>query len=195
MQVHPVTLELPDGEARLEPLAKAHAADLLHAGADPAVWLYSFSQQPRTLADAEHYVRDALAAKGELPFAIVNRADGRAIGSTRYLDILPAHRSVEIGATWIGTPWQRTSINTECKLLLLRHAFTVLRCVRVQLKADARNTRSHAAMERIGAHYEGTLRKHRILPDGFVRDTVYYSVIAEEWPEVEKRLLARLARA
>lgn len=192
MNVIPVTLELEVGTARLEPLTRAHARDLLDAGSDPEIWRYSLSAQPLTLAEAESHVDAALAAPDECPFAIVHRAEGRAIGSTRYLDIQPRHRAVEIGSTWIGARWQRTSINTECKLLLMRHAFVVLGCVRVQLKADTRNQRSCAAMERIGARYEGTLRKHRILRDGFIRDTAYYSVIAQEWPAVERRLVARL---
>jgi len=195
MALSPVTLELESGQARLEPLSLAHAADLLVAGSDPEIWRYQFTVQPRSLADVEQYIAAACGARDELPFAIVHRAQRRAIGSTRYLDIQEKHKSVEIGSTWIGKPWQRTSINTECKLLLLRHAFSVLGCVRVQLKADARNLGSRTAMERIGARYEGTLRKHRILPDGFVRDTAYYSIVAEEWPVVEKHLLTLIARS
>lgn len=128
------------------------------------------------------------------PFAIVHQPTGKAIGSTRCLDIQPENRSLEIGWTWIGTPWQRTAINTECKYLLLRHAFETLNCVRVQLKTDARNQRSQQAILRIGAKLEGTLRKHRINYDGHIRDSVYFSVIAEEWPVVKAKLEQMLAR-
>jgi RimJ/RimL family protein N-acetyltransferase len=130
----------------------------------------------------------AEAAGSELPFAIIDTATSRVIGSTRSMEIIPAHRALEIGWTWIGVPWQRTGCNTLCKFLLLRHAFEHLAMNRVQFKADARNTKSRAAIERIGGIYEGTLRKHRIARDGFVRDSAYYSVIAEEWPKVKNRL-------
>ncbi|HRJ48186.1 MAG TPA: GNAT family protein, partial [Opitutaceae bacterium] len=127
-------------------------------------------------------------------FAVIRRADGRAVGSTSYLDIAPEHRRIEIGWTWLGAEARRTAINTECKYLLLRHAFETLGCGRVQLKTDARNLRSQAAIERIGAKREGVLRRHLVMPDGFVRDTVMFSILAEEWPAVKARLEANLAR-
>jgi RimJ/RimL family protein N-acetyltransferase len=123
-----------------------------------------------------------------VPFAIVLRASGRAVGSTRYIDIRRAHRGLEIGWTWIGREWQRTAVNSECKRLLLEHAFEVLGALRVQLKTDARNTRSQRAIERLGAKREGVLRAHMVLADGFVRDSVMYSVIAAEWPSVKQGL-------
>ena len=130
-----------------------------------------------------------VAAGGtQLPFAIVHRGSGKGVGSTRYLDIRRSDRGLEIGWTWIGTDYQRTVINTECKYLLLRHAFEDLGAVRVQMKTDLRNVRSQRAIERLGAVREGVLRKHIVLWDGFIRDTVYYSVIHEEWPEVKRRL-------
>jgi RimJ/RimL family protein N-acetyltransferase len=136
---------------------------------------------------------EAQEAGRELPFAVVEVATARAIGSTRYEDILPRHRALEIGWTWYGVPWQRTACNTQCKYLLLRHAFEALGAVRVQMKADTRNERSRRAIERTGAVFEGVLRKHRILPDGYVRDSAMYSVVAGEWPAVKAHLERHLA--
>lgn len=137
----------------------------------------------------------AEAAKGtRIPFAIIDQASGRAVGSTSYLDVAPEHRRIEIGWTWLGAPARRTAVNTECKLLLLRHAFETLGCGRVQLKIDGRNLRSQTAIARLGAFREGVLRKHVILPDGFVRDTVMFSITADEWPGVRARLEDFLAR-
>ncbi len=134
------------------------------------------------------------AARGtELPFVIIDRTTGRPCGSTRYLEIQPVNRSLEIGWTWYSRRVQRTSINTECKLMLMRHAFETLGCVRVQLRTDARNARSQAAIRRLGAQYEGTFRRSRILWDGYIRDSVFFSVISDEWPGVKAGLEAKLA--
>src|SRR5258708_33070454 len=124
----------------------------------------------------------------DLPFGGVHQATGRAIGASRYLDIQPANRAVEIGGTWYGRDFQRTAVNTESKYLLLSHAFERLGCVRVQLKTDLRNERSQHAIERIGAQREGVLRHNKIMPDGHLRDSVYYSILAEEWPAVKAKL-------
>jgi RimJ/RimL family protein N-acetyltransferase len=124
----------------------------------------------------------------ELPFAVIHLATGRVAGATRYMDIRPEHRGLEIGGTWYGTDFQRTAVNTECKYLLLRHAFEVLGCIRVQLKTDSRNERSQRAIERIGAVREGVLRNHMIMPDGVYRHSVYYSVLDAEWAGVKRRL-------
>jgi RimJ/RimL family protein N-acetyltransferase len=191
--IAPVTLALPNGRIRLEPLRPHHAEELLRTCGDPAVWTYAVDH-PTDLPSMRRFIETAMAAEAagrELPFAIVEPETG-AVGSTRYLDIQREHAGVEVGWTFLGTRWQRTSCNTECKLLLFRHAFATLGAERVQLKADARNAASLRAMERIGAVREGTLRRHRILPDGFVRDSVYFSVIREEWPRVEARLTAML---
>ena len=131
----------------------------------------------------------------EIAFAIVDAASGRAVGSTRYLDIERDHRALEIGWTWIGPAWRRTPINTECKLLLLTHAFEALAAHRVTLKTDARNVVSQRAIERIGAVREGVLRRHRVCWDGSIRDTVYYGIIDAEWPAVKARLEGFLAGA
>ena len=142
------------------------------------------------------WVRDMLArqAKGtDLAFAVVHQETGRAIGASRYLDIQPANRAVEIGGSWYGRDYQRTAVNTESKYLLLGHAFDDLGCIRVQLKTDRRNERSQRAIERLGAVREGLLRHSMIMPDGHVRDSVYYSILAEEWPGVKARLEGCLA--
>ena len=127
-------------------------------------------------------------------FAIVEAASGRAVGSTRFLDILRAHRALEIGWTWVGASFQRTAINTECKLLLLGHAFDGHGAHRVTLKTDARNLRSQRAIERIGGVREGVLRRHRVCWDESVRDTVYYGIVDHEWPQVKARLEAKIRR-
>jgi len=182
--------------AILEPLSLAHAAALFEAGTDDATWRYMPRPALRSQEDAESMIRQALADAedgSEAPFAIVEAVSGRAVGSTRYLDVQMKHRALEIGWTWIGTRWQRTAVNTECKLLLLTHAFEGLGAHRVTLKTDARNVRSQRAIERIGGVREGVLRRHRVCWDGSVRDTVYYGIVDAEWPAVKARLEARLA--
>jgi len=191
----PVILE---GEVvRLEPLSLAHAGDLLEAGREEEIWLYLPRPMPSMLAEAEGWIREALAAGEagrEIPFAIVRRSDGRAVGSTRYLDIVREHRTIEIGWTWLGREARRSAVNTEAKLLLLRHAFETLGARRVSLKTDRRNVRSQRAIARLGAVREGVWRRHRLCWDGHVRDTVYFSIVAEEWPQVRDRLAAALER-
>lgn len=197
MNIAPVTLALPNGDARLEPLGLHHAQGLHQAGPDPVIWAWLPFAQPKTLAQMQQYIERALAAQAqgaELPFAVIDTRTGQVAGTTRYLDVQPENRGLEIGATWYGVAWQRTRINTECKLMLLTHAFDTLGAVRVQLKTDGRNQRSQNAILRIGAQYEGRLRKSRVLHDGFIRDTVYFSIIADEWPAVRAGLLAKLAR-
>ena len=154
--------------------------------------------QVRTADDLTAYIALALAERDAgraLPFATVDRATGRVIGSTRYMAIEPTHRRVEIGSTWLGRAWQGTAANTEAKYLMLRHAFETLGCVRVELKTDALNERSRAAIRRIGAREEGTLRQHMITVSGRIRDTVYYSVLDSEWPEIKAELERRLRAA
>ncbi len=142
-------------------------------------------------------MRDILGrqAKGtDLPFTVIHRKTGKPIGCTRYMAIDMRNRGLEIGGTWYGPAYQRTGVNTECKYLLLRHAFEVWGCIRVQLKTDLNNVRSQAAIERIGAVREGVLRNHMIRPDGTIRDSVFYSVIDSEWPQVKARLEALMGR-
>jgi RimJ/RimL family protein N-acetyltransferase len=150
-----------------------------------------------TPEDMRRWVSDILsrAEKGtDLPFVAVHLATGRVAGATRYLNIMPNDRGLEIGGTWYGPEFQRTAVNTECKYLLLRHAFETLGCIRVQLKTDLRNERSQKAIERIGAVKEGVLRNHMILPDGRYRHSVFYSILDTEWSEVKKRLEEMLGR-
>jgi RimJ/RimL family protein N-acetyltransferase len=181
----PIVLE---GEhVRLEPLAMKHADDLLAVGGDDETWLYMPIPALKTIEDARAMIREAEveAREGrEVPFAIVDRAARRVVGSTRYLDLQRPHRALEIGWTWVGAAWRRTAVNTECKLLLLRHAFEDLGAQRVTLKTDARNVRSQRAIERIGGVREGVLRRHRVCWDGSVRDTVYYGILDSEWRTV-----------
>lgn len=194
MDVRPIALE---GQVvRLELLDPRHAGDLFEAGRDASLWSYMPRGPFVSAADTRVWIDEALAAArggSQSPFAIVDRSSSRAIGSTRYLDIRPAHRGLEIGWTWIATAHQRSGVNTDCKRLMFAHAFEELGALRVQLKTDARNVCSQRAIERIGAVREGVLRRHMIAGDGVMRDTVMYSVTDLEWPRV-KRLLEALQR-
>ena len=188
MDLTPRVLEGPT--IRLEPLTLESLDGLCDAGLDPELWRLTVSRI-RTRADMLRYLEDALAdqrAGQALPFATVWRATGRVIGSTRFGNASPPHRRVEIGWTWLARPWQRTGANTEAKYLMLRHAFEQWGCIRVELKTSALNHRSRAAILRIGAREEGTLRHHMINEDGSLRDSVFFSLLAAEWPEARRRL-------
>jgi N-acetyltransferase len=190
----PVVLE--GTVVRLEPLALHHLDALCAVGLEPSLWALTTSRIA-TRGDMQRYVEAALgeqAVGSALPFATVERATNTVVGSTRYGNIVPQHRRAEIGWTWIAPRWQRTAVNTEAKYLMLRHAFDVMACRRVELKTSALNARSRAAMLRIGATEEGTLRRHMVQPDGSARDSVYFSVIDEEWPAVRERLEKMLRR-
>ena len=180
---------------RLEPLGQEHAQGLYNRGRTADDWNY----MPRAcfidLADVRQWIEEAVAAPNQQPFVIVENGKNKAVGSTRYLNIRPEHRSLEIGWTWLGREWQRTGANTEAKLLLLSHAFERLGCLRVEFKADARNLRSQRALERIGATREGVLRKHMIVQGNFARDSVYFSVTDSDWPAVKKRITLLRERA
>jgi RimJ/RimL family protein N-acetyltransferase len=179
---------------RLEPISEAHRDDLLAAAAqDPATFRYMGADLSFGADAWPPYLADALRPDF-VAWATVDAATGRAIGSTRFGDIAPEHGRVEIGWTWIAPSHQRSAANTEAKLLQLGYAFDELGATRVALKTDGRNLRSQAAIERLGAVREGVLRRHLRLPDGFIRDTVYFSILAEEWPAVKARLEERLAR-
>ncbi|MCP3104730.1 GNAT family N-acetyltransferase [Myxococcus sp. K15C18031901] len=191
--VPPVVLE--GTMVRLEPLALEHAP-ALEALCEPDLFAH-FSQVLRTREDVESYIRAALRgaeAGVERPFVILGQKTGEALGSTRYMDIQREHRTLEVGSTWLARRAWRTVVNTECKYLLFRHAFESLGVMRVQLKTDRRNTRSRAAIERVGARFEGILRHHMLVRGGQVRDSAYYGVIDTEWPEVKARLEAMLRR-
>jgi len=192
MDIRPVVL---DGvHVRLEPLSLDHLRALIAIGLEPDLWRWT-TQVVRTPEEMEEYVRGALAEQAAgraLPFATVEKASGRVAGSTRFAAIEPLHRRVEIGWTWLAPPRQRTVLNTEAKFLMLRHAFERWGCVRVEFKTDVLNMRSRQALLRIGAKEEGILRSHIITAIGRVRDTVYFSVTAPEWPAVRAALEAKL---
>jgi RimJ/RimL family protein N-acetyltransferase len=181
---------------RLVPLTLRHVPALWEAGNDEEIWRWTLSQL-RSEDDMRRYVEAALekqAAGIAIPFATTEAATGRVVGSTRYHNVEPHDRRVEIGYTWIGRQWQRTPVNTEAKYLMLRHAFETLGCVRVELRTDALNTRSRNAIGRIGGVEEGILRKHMHTDSGRFRDTVYFSILDDEWPTVKQRLEEKLAR-
>jgi RimJ/RimL family protein N-acetyltransferase len=192
MKLEPVTLE--GRSVRLEPLAAAHHTALCEVGLDAELWRL-IPYRVSTADEMRGYigsVLEAQAAGTAIPFATVERASGRVIGSTRFMNIDADNRRVEIGATWIAKPWQRTAINTEAKYLMLRHAFETLGCIRVELKTDALNQRSRQAILRIGAREEGMLRQHMVTWSGRLRDTVYYSILDSEWPGVKANLEGKL---
>jgi len=187
---------LPGRLVTLRPMVAGDAAALWAAGSDPDLWAVA----PRNMlasSDMEVYVREALEERDRgvsLPFVVTLTGGGDVIGSTRYGNMSPSNRRLEIGWTWLAKAWQRTGANTEAKLLLLTRAFEVLECNRVEFKTDALNARSRAAILRLGAVEEGTLRQHVLTQGGRLRDTVYYSILRIEWPEVKRRLEEKLAR-
>jgi RimJ/RimL family protein N-acetyltransferase len=185
---------------RLEPLSESHHAGLCEVGLDPELWTWTNVgiATPEEMAEYIRNAQTALAAGTALTFATILRNSGlpdagRVIGGTRFMNIEPAHRRVEIGFTWIGRPWQRTAVNTEAKYLMLRHAFETWNCIRVELKTDVLNRKSRDAIVRIGATEEGILRRHIITSTGRVRDSVYYSILDSEWPRVKAELETKLS--
>lgn len=195
MKISPVTLS--GRYVRLEPLADAHMESLARHGNDTELWLYMKQARanPTDSVRAWSEAVRAAEAKGDgLAWAVVDAASGEAVGGTTFLDVAPADRRLEIGNTWLGKAAWRTASNTEAKLLLLRYAFETLGCNRVQLKTDARNVRSQAAIARLGAVREGVLRAHMVMPDGWLRDTVMFSILAAEWPAARARLEGFLGR-
>jgi RimJ/RimL family protein N-acetyltransferase len=176
-------------------MEERHAGPLLEAAKDTPIWGGDL-KEIATLAESERYIGKAKkeeAAGTCIPFVIWDMEQDKIVGSTRFFDISVAHRGLEIGSTWLNPSVWRTRMNTECKYLLLREAFEHRQMIRVQLKADLRNTRSQAAIERIGGVKEGVMRNHRILYDGYIRDTVMYSITNREWPEVKAKLESFLA--
>lgn len=190
-----VTLE--GNVVRLEPLSETHAAELAIAGRDGSIWTYMLYGLPITYESMKAWIKELLTRRdlgNDLPFAVVHLGTGKAIGATRYLDMRSDHKGLEIGGTWYAPEFQRTSVNTECKYLLLKYAFENLGCIRVQFKTDLRNKRSQVAIERLGAVKEGILRKHMITPEGVIRDSVYYSILDSEWNDVKMFLQEKLHR-
>ena len=193
MELGPVVLE--GSYVRLEPLTQAHAGDLVAAGADPELWRW-FPSALDSPDSMEKWVDEAIAASAggtEYPFAVIDKSSGRAIGSTRYLDVSNQHRGVEVGWTWYSRSHWATAMNPESKYLLLGHAFESWRAIRLCLKTDSLNARSRAAILRLGAIHEGELRNHRIRQDGTYRHSSYYSILDTEWPDVKRRLELRLS--
>jgi N-acetyltransferase len=190
MNVEPVTLR--GSSVRLEPMALDHLGPLSRVGLEPELWRWT----PTAVASAEQMRTYVLAALDELrcgvslPFVVIDQSRDRIIGSTRFANISPTHRRLEIGWTWLTPSCQRTGANTEAKLLLLTHAFETLGAIRVEFKTDVLNEKSRTALLRIGAVEEGTFRKHLITDSGRVRDTVYFSIIDTEWPAVKARVAA-----
>jgi RimJ/RimL family protein N-acetyltransferase len=193
MEIKPITLT---GKfVRLEPLSEDHIPGLTEIGVGQDFWGFMLYGDIKSEADMRNWVLDIMERGkrgGDLPFAVIHLESGRVAGATRYLNIMPHDRGLEIGGTWYGKEFQRTVVNTECKYLLLKHAFETLGCIRVQLKTDSLNERSQKAIERIGAKKEGVLRNHMILPDGRIRHSVFYSIIDSEWGDVKRGLEAML---
>ena len=200
MEISPVTLE--GRYARLEPLSFAHEEALIAAAADGELWntQVTIIPGPEGMKDYIQFALDGLAQRNQLPFVIVRRdhslpaGSDQIVGSTRFYEIFPQDRKCAIGYTWLSKSAQRSPINTECKLLLLTHAFETWNCVRVELITDVLNEQSRAAILRLGAKEEGTLRKHLILPTGRIRDSVFYSITDDEWSSVKSRLQTKLAQ-
>ncbi len=192
--VEPVTLE--GDSVRLEPLSLDHVPGLTEIGLDPDVWRWLLAPW-ESQDDMHRWVEEALAEQAggrEVPFATVERTSGRVVGSSRFLSIVPAHRRLEIGYTWIGSAWQRTAVNSEAKLLMLGHAFETLGAMRVEFKTDSLNGPSRRALAGIGATEEGTFRNHMLVHGGRRRHSTYFSVVDDEWPRVRAHLEARIAR-
>jgi RimJ/RimL family protein N-acetyltransferase len=195
MEVKPIILT--GRHVRLEPMNEGHVEGLAEIGIGHAFWDFMVYGAMNSVDDMRGWVKDILARaeKGtDLPFVAIHLSSGRVAGATRYLNIMPNDRGLEVGGTWYGLDFQRTPVNTECKYLLFGHAFETLKCIRLQLKTDSLNVRSQTAIERIGAKKEGVLRNHMILPDGRIRHSVYYSILDTEWEGVKKRLEERLGR-
>jgi N-acetyltransferase len=194
--VTPITLE--GSVVRLEPIAREHAEAFWNIAQDALDDIFQWiPYRMKTRDDFQHLVQKAFDEQGRgesVVFATVERKSGQVIGSTRFMNIDRANRRVEIGSTWIAPAWQRTAVNTEAKYVMLRHAFEVWKCIRVELKTDALNQKSRNAILRIGAKEEGTLRRHVITWTGRVRDSVYFSILDSEWPEVKAKLETKLAQ-
>ena len=192
MDLSPITLE--GSHVRLEPLSETHHEALCAVGLDPVLWKWNTIQvlEPGQMMEV---IRAQLSdqAKGTaIPFATVERASQKVVGATRFMNIDAPNKRLEIGSTWIARPWQRTAINTEAKYLMMRHAFEKLGCNRVEWKTDSLNTQSRNAILRLGAKEEGILRNHMVTWSGRLRHSVYYSVIASEWPEVKAHLEGKI---
>ncbi|MFL5487250.1 MAG: GNAT family N-acetyltransferase [Gemmatimonadaceae bacterium] len=193
-ELEPVVLE--GSFVRLEPMTLAHHQALSEVGLDPEIWrlTVAFVRTPQEMRDYMDSALELERSGTSLPFVTVERSSGKVVGSTRFGNYDRLNRRIEIGWTWIARQWQRTAINTDAKYLMLTHAFETLHCVRVELKTDVLNSPSRKAMLRIGAREEGVLRKHTLMWSGRYRDSIYYSILDEEWPEVKTNLENLLTR-
>jgi len=192
LPLEPVTLE--GRLVRLEPMSPSHIDGLADVAFDPSIWVWTLAR-PTDRAGLEAWMTTAMANRAagtELPFVTVDRESGRPIGSSRYLNIVPEHRRLEIGWTWVAMDFQRAGANREAKLLMIEHAIERLGCHRVEFKTDSRNEKSRAALLGIGATFEGIFRNHMVMPEGPLRHSAYYSVVDDEWPEVKARLVASI---
>lgn len=181
----------------LAPMTYAHIPDLVEAGRDESIWKYMIYGDLSSAEGMSGWVREILHRQStgtDMAFVVILQENERVVGATRYMEMRPLHRSLEIGGTWIAPEYHRTGVNTECKYLMLKHAFEKMTCIRVQFKVDARNKQSIAAIERLGAIREGVLRNHYILQDGSYRDSVYFSILDREWPAARIRLELFLKR-
>lgn len=193
-RIEPVTLE--GRIVRLEPLTFDHVPALAEVGLDESIWRWTLVR-PQSEAELRDWAASTIAARDagtELPFATIDLATDRPIGSSRYMNIVLEHRRLEIGWTWVAPKWQRTGANREAKLLMLEHAFDRLACRRVEFKTDSRNEKSRGALLGIGAKFEGIFRNHMVTPGGGTRHSAWYSVIDKEWPDVRALLEASLGR-
>jgi len=196
MQI-PTPVELSNRYVMLKPLAETEAQAYFEIGGDADIWTYLTPEPFRNVQDAENWISWMLKRhtdSGYLSFSVYDNLSGRLAGSSSFLDVRVEHAGLEIGFTWYGKAFQRSHVNTAAKLALFEHAFDTLGANRVQLQTDARNQASQNAIARLGATREGILRRHKIYPSGYVRDSVMYSVIIEEWPEIKARLFERLQR-
>ncbi|MEH6557146.1 MAG: GNAT family protein [Oceanicoccus sp.] len=187
--LYPVTLN--GAQVTVVPLTQDFAAELYAIGQERELWTYVSTSPFVQRDDAERYIDGLLRAQregGRVPFAVIDNVSGRLAGSTCYLNIEPEHGGLEIGATWYSKEFRRTGVNTATKLLLLQHAFENLQANRVQLQTDSRNERSQNAIARIGAKKEGVLRANKVYPSGYIRDSVVYSVVSKDWPDVRQHL-------
>lgn len=194
--IHPQPVVLEKGGVRLEPLSPEHYDGLIAAASDGELWKLWFTSVPEPGATM-NYIRDAARGQADghmLPWAVRDLSDNQIVGSTRYHDIVPAIDRVEIGWTWYAMRCQRSHVNTTCKLMLLEHAFETLGCAVVGLRTDNFNFRSQRAIEALGAKKDGVLRHHQARRDGTVRDSVLYSILKSEWPDVKRYLQLRLTR-
>jgi len=192
MDVSPITLV--GQHVRLEPLTQAHAEPLIAAAGDGELWNSTVTIVPsrNTVSDYIQAALDGQTQGRELPFVIISKSSNQIVGTTRFYEIRPHDRAAAIGYTWLAKSAQRTAVNTDAKLVLLTHAFETWKCMRVELITDVLNEQSRAAILRLGAKQEGILRKHLSLPNGRIRDSVIFSLIDDEWPDVKQRLATRL---